>query len=152
MRLSKDGQDFIKSYESLKLRAYPDPKTGGKPWTVGWGHTGSDVAPGVVWTIQEADDAFLRDALFFEDGVTGLCPNGLTQQRFDALVSFAFNLGLAKLQSSTLLKLYKAGNYTGAANELLRWVSPGTNVEAGLRKRRTAERDIFLNNRYVMHK
>ena len=58
MKLSKDGTLLIHNFEDCKLVAYPDPKTGGDPWTIGRGHTGKDVHKGLVWTLAQCDDAF----------------------------------------------------------------------------------------------
>ena len=58
MKLSQRGKELIKSFEGLELRAYPDPATGGAPWTAGYGHTGADVRPGMAVT-QEMANAWL---------------------------------------------------------------------------------------------
>jgi lysozyme len=92
MQISEKGLALIRQFEGLRLTAYPDPATGAQPWTIGYGHTGN-VKPGQVIT-QEQADAFLRqDCARFAAGVSataGKC----TQGQFDALCSFAYNLGL----------------------------------------------------------
>lgn len=121
MRVSEAGMRLIKESEGCVLKAYPDPATGGEPWTIGYGHTGSDVRPGKVIDQAEADRLLDEDVDLFERGVNRLVVVDLTQGQFDALVCFAFNLGLGALQQSTLLKLLNARDYEGAAKQFARW-------------------------------
>ena len=155
MPTSPIGIDIIKTFESCKLTAYPDPKTGGAPWTIGWGATGPGIGPGTVWTQQQADDRLEQDVSEREALVTAAVRAPLTQGQFDALVSIVFNVGpgskwkdgiirLKSGQPSTLLSLLNARDYDGCAGQFMRWVSPGSNVENGLRRRRTVERQRFL--------
>lgn len=145
MKASDDCKYLIKLYELCRLKAYPDPKTGGEPYTVGWGHTGPGVTPSTVWTQQQADAAFSADLQRFEAGVNALVKVEMKQCEFDALVSFAYNCGLHNLESSTLLRWLNAGvERERVAGQFMRWVSPGSDVEAGLRKRRTVEKAMFL--------
>ena len=147
MKVSPEGIAMMHKFEGCKLEAYPDPKTGGDPWTIGWGHTGAEVKKGLVWTQQKADDVFISDLVRFENDVMSLVKVKLTQGQFDALVSFAYNCGsdiddddkAEGLGDSTLLKLLNAGKYDAARDQLARWISKGTPVEAGLRNRRNAE-------------
>lgn len=151
MRTSEKGQALIKSFESCKLKAYPDPKTGGAPWTIGWGHTGPEVKPGLVWTQAQADETFIVDLADFERDVESLVKVPLTQGQFDALVSFAYNVGsdideddIAEgLGDSTLLKKLNAGDYAGAADEFPKWRKPIS--LPGILRRRQAERALFLS-------
>lgn len=155
MKLSDAGAKLIKSFEGCKLTAYPDPKTGGDPWTIGWGHTGRDVKKGMTITQQQADDLFRQDVAPFENIVNDGIKVSLTQGQFDAMVSIVFNVGqggsakdgIMHLKSgnpSTLVRKLNAGDYQGAADEFPKWCSPGSNVEAGLKRRRNAERAMFL--------
>ena len=92
MKTSSNGIEMIKAHEGLVLYAYPDPGTGGEPWTIGYGHT-KGVLPGMRISEEQAE-AFLREDLAaFEKAVTDLVPIPLTQSEFDALVSFCFNVG-----------------------------------------------------------
>lgn len=149
METSNNGINLIKSFESLSLKAYPDPKTGGKPYTVGWGTTvypsGMPVKPTDSCTAAQAEAYLKHDLSRFEADVMKAVRVPLSQCQFDALVSFFYNLGYSKVKDSTLLKMLNAGNYSGAADQFLRWVSPGTAVEKGLRRRREAERKLFLS-------
>lgn len=147
MKTSPTGIELMHHFESCKLEAYPDPKTGGEPWTIGWGHTGTDVWKGLRWTQAHADYIFICDLERFEKDVMSLVKVPLTQGQFDALVSFSYNCGsdiddddkAEGLGDSTLLKLLNKGDYEGARDQLIRWVSKGTSVEKGLTRRRRAE-------------
>lgn len=142
MKISDAGLALIKHFEGCRLSAYPDPKTGGEPWTIGYGHTGG-VAKGMRWTQQQANDALRDDLCTFESAVCSYVRVKLTQSQFDALVSFAFNCGAAALRKSTLLRLLNAGDYAGAAGQFGLWISKGTPAEKGLRRRRNAEMLLF---------
>lgn len=150
MKASEQLKDFIKSKESLSLTAYPDPKTGGDPWTIGYGSTGADVRQGVVWTLEKADQRFEDDLRQFEFMVEDAVKVPLTQGQFDALVSIVYNVGpgsrykdgiirLKDGRPSTLLRKLNEGDYKNARAEFYRWVSPGSSVERGLRIRRGEE-------------
>lgn len=154
MKLSETGLAFIKKFEACKLKAYPDPKTGGAPWTVGWGATGVGVGPGTEWTQQQADARLTEDVSLRETLVNNAVTVPLTQGQFDAMVSIVFNVGqgsptrdgIIRLKSglpSTLLRKLNAGDYDGCADAFLSWVSPGSTVERGLTIRRKAERAMF---------
>lgn len=153
MKTSEKGIALIKSFESCRLKAYPDPGTGGAPWTIGWGHTGPEVKQGLTWSQEQADKALLEDLRQFEQDVASLVKVKINQNQFDALVSFAFNVGpdidadtIAEgLGDSTLLRRLNAGNYQGAADEFLKWNRAGGKILRGLTRRRAAERELFLS-------
>lgn len=137
--------DLIKQFEGCKLTAYPDPGSGGDPWTIGWGSTGAGIKKGVTWTQAQADARLVEDVRYFADGVRGLLGGAKTSDtQFGAMISLAYNVGLANFGSSTLLKLHKAGDYAGAADQFLRWNRAGGLVLAGLTRRREAERRVYL--------
>lgn len=142
-RVSPGGIDLIHSFESCRLEAYPDPgSVDGRPWTIGWGSTGPGIAKGVVWTQEQADARFAADLGRFEKAV-GLMAPVTTQNQFDALVSFAYNVGLAALNDSTLLRMHNAGNYTGAKAQFSRWSKNDGKTMAGLVRRRAAEAALY---------
>lgn len=154
MKMSKSGIDLIKSFEACKLLAYPDPKTGAAPWTIGWGATGANIKQGVVWSQQQADDRLMEDIGEREAIVGAAVKVPLTQGQFDALVSIVFNVGqgsnsrdgiirLKDGRPSTLLRKLNAMDYAGASQAFDSWISPGSSVEKGLRRRRSAERVLF---------
>lgn len=143
MRTSQNGIAVMHHYESCKLRAYPDPATGGAPWTIGWGHTGPEVRPGLVWDQSTADVVFAQDLQRFEIGVVHAVNVPVTQGQFDAMVSLAYNIGLGNFRSSTLLKMLNSGNPAGAADQFLRWNKAAGKVMLGLSRRRESERALF---------
>lgn len=139
---------LVRSFEGLCLKAVPDPKTHSDPWTIGYGHTGPDVHPGLVWTADRAAKQLEADLTATDARVTALLDKApTTQPQFDALASFAFNLGAGALARSTLLRKHRAGMYADAAAEFGRWVSPGSNVENGLRRRRAAEAALYQSGK-----
>jgi lysozyme len=144
MKISQAGIKLIESFESLRLKAYPDPGSkDGKPWTVGFGSTGPDIGPGTVWTKEQADARFAKDLARFEIGVSKSVSVDLKQHQFDALVSFAYNVGLGNFLSSTLLKMLNEGYTKNAALQFGRWNKNDGRVMAGLTRRREAERKLF---------
>lgn len=149
MQVSDAGIELIKSFEGFRANAYPDPKSGGDPWTVGYGTTkfpsGRPVKKGDYVTPAQAEMYLREDVKKFASSVDALVTVPLKQCQYDALVSFVYNLGATNFRKSTLLKKLNAKDYKGAADEFLRWVSTGSSVEAGLRRRRTAERAMFLS-------
>lgn len=149
MQVSDAGIELIKSFEGFRANAYPDPKSGGDPWTVGYGTTkfpsGRPVKKGDYVTPAQAEMYLREDVKKFASSVDALVTVPLKQCQYDAIVSFVYNLGATNFRKSILLKKLNARDYKGAADEFLRWVSPGSSVEAGLRRRRTAERDLFLS-------
>lgn len=147
MKTSPNGVAVIQYFESLELKAYPDPATGGKPYTIGFGTTvypsGAPVRPGDVCTKEQAEKYLLNDLAKFEKVVSDAVRVPLNQGQFDALVSFTYNLGPANLRSSTLLKMVNAGDFAGAAGEFKRWNKANGKVMRGLTRRRAAEQCLF---------
>ena len=141
--ISPKGISLIVQFESLKTRAYPDPKSGGEPWTIGCGHT-DGVKPGDVCTDEEALDWLREDCADAELCIEAHIEVPLNQNQRDALISFVYNLGCEKVKNSTLFHLINSGQYAAAAQQFLRWVSPGSAVEKGLLRRRTAEMKLFM--------
>ena len=139
MNISKNGIDLIKKFEGCRLTAYKCPSM---VYTIGYGHT-SGVKKGQKITQKQAE-AFLReDIKKFENGVNKYVSVPLTQNQFDALVSFTYNCGLTAFKNSTLRKKLNAKDYTGAGKELLRWNKAGGVVLDGLKRRRKAEKALF---------
>jgi len=140
--------DLIKDAEGCRLEAYLC--AAGKP-TIGYGHTGPDVTQRDVGdktiTFEEAETLLRTDLEKFSAGVENLAKVPLSDNQHGALVSFAFNVGLNNLKSSTLLKLLNAKDFTGAADQFSRWDKATVNgVKVSLRgltKRRVAEAALF---------
>lgn len=142
MQTSANGLAFIRDHEGCELHAYPDPGSGGEPWTIGVGHTGG-VKPGDTCTMQQAMQWLKEDVQEAEDAVNRLVKVELSQDQFDALVSLVFNIGGGNFAKSTLLKKINARNFEGAADEFPRWNRAAGRVMAGLTKRRHAEQSLF---------
>jgi lysozyme len=142
MRTSPVGIALIQHFESCKLEAYPDPGEGWKLPTIGWGHTGAGVTMGLRIDQARADQWFAGDLIAFECAVSGVVRVPLIQCRFDALVSFAYNV--IGWRTSTLIRLCNDGNFVAAAAEFPRWIhSGGIEIEPGLVLRRAAEQTVF---------
>lgn len=135
---------LIKQFEGCKLAAYPDPGSGGDPWTIGFGATGSGIARGVTWTQAQADARLASDVAKFAGGVDALLGSApTTAGQKAALISFSFNVGLGALKDSTLLKMHRAGDYEGAALQFNRWTKASGRELPGLVKRRAAEAAVY---------
>lgn len=169
MKASQDCRTLIAHYEGRRAEAYPDPGTGGAPWTIGIGHTGPEVKPGLVWTDAQIDAAFDVDILDHEANVWNrlLGRIEVEQCKFDALVSAMFNIGpgrpdagiqrgrdgLVVLRNglpSTLKRrigeslLIGGPTWKAVAAALLVWDKAGGKSMLGLRRRRAAEAQLFL--------
>lgn len=148
MKISRAGITLIKVSEGCVLNAYPDPGTGGVPYTIGYGTTikpdGKAVKLGESIDKATAEAYLINDLQHFEKGVNDLvAPIKLTQGQFDALVSFAYNLGLGNLASSTLLKKIKVKDFVGAAAQFPKWNKAAGKVLQGLVVRRATEKTLF---------
>lgn len=145
MPISEAGLALLRKHEGLRLKAYPDPASGGDPWTIGYGHT-RGVKRGDQITLEQAE-AFLReDAAEAENAVLRLVERPLTQGQHDALISFVFNVGEGNFAKSTLLKLINAGEMSRAADEFSKWTLAAGKRMPGLVKRRSEERHMFLSD------
>lgn len=143
-RTSDEGVRLIKYYEGVRLKAYRDAVD---VLTIGYGHTGPDVHEGMTITQEQAEKLLaLRLAMEFEPAVLGLLRIRPSQHEFDALVSFTYNVGTDAFEGSTLLRKFNAGDMMGAANEFYRWDKAGGKSLKGLRRRRAAERAMFLGS------
>ena len=140
MKTSNNGINLIKEFEGCKLSSYKCPAG---VWTIGYGHT-KNVKQGMKITNEHATNLLKDDLKTYEGYVNKYVKVKLNQNQFDALVSFTFNCGGGALKSSTLLKKLNKGDYTGAANELLRWNKANGKILAGLTRRRQAEKALFL--------
>jgi lysozyme len=108
--------------EGLRLHAYPDPDTGAEPWTIGYGCTGADIRPGVVWTKAQADAALTQRIDQLQDQLDHLLPwwREVSDARQDVLVNMAYNLGVRGLLGfHTFLAAAQAGRSAAAADDLL---------------------------------
>jgi lysozyme len=159
VKISEAGIQLIKSFEGCHNTPYRCPAA---LWTIGYGHvlypdqarlkTPERALYGIkdehnrTFEYDEIDSILEKDLERFEAGVLRLCPAAAdSQSQFDAIVSFAFNLGLGNLQASSLRMKYSRGEIEAAADEFLKWNKAGGKVLRGLERRREAERALFLS-------
>lgn len=158
MKVTPQAIDMIKHHEGVRTKPYQCPAL---LWTVGVGHVIDPKHANVplaerkalpipagwdrVLTMKEVDEILAADLQRFEAGVLRLCPGGLNPGRFDALVSFSFNVGLGNLQRSTIRMKHNRGEFDEAADAFLMWTKAGGKELPGLVKRRKDERNLYLS-------
>lgn len=142
LRLGAAGEALIKSYEQFRPTAYlPTPKD---VWTIGWGHT-HGVKQGDTCTQATAQMWLEQDVADAASTINRLVTTELTQNEFDALVSFTFNVGVGAFGGSTILKLLNEAKHAElVAPQFLRWDKQAGRTLPGLTRRREAERALFL--------
>lgn len=147
MKISSDGLDLIERFEGFRSHPYRDAVG---VWTIGYGCTqyldGRKVTGNDRPITHTQAEELLEDLCnrVYGPGVERLVKIEIDQDKFDALVSFAYNVGLANLSTSTLLRKLNAGDIEGAAAEFPKWSRAGGKVLLGLVRRRDAERLRFL--------
>jgi len=141
MRTGDAGLTLIKRFEGCVLTTY---RCGAGVCTIGFGHTGKDVKPGMAITRDRAEVLLKRDLAVVDAALERLVTAPLRQHQWDAVASLIFNIGVPAFAKSTLLRLLNAEEHGNAADEFGRWVYAGSRVLPGLIKRRAAERDLFL--------
>jgi lysozyme len=139
MNYSKRGLKLTEDFEGYRLIAYKD-QVG--VWTVGYGHT-NGVKEGDVISPEQAEQFLQDDIQVCVSWVNQHVPLAVTQGEFDALVDFAFNLGVHAIAGSTLLKYIQEGDFDAAAKEFPKWDKAGGHEVAGLLRRRMAEQAEF---------
>ncbi len=148
--VNKESLDKIRQWEGLRLTAYKDSVG---VWTIGYGHTGADVKPGMTITNARADELLKSDLRTAERAVDNAVTVPLSDNQFGALVSFVFNVGVGAFNGSTLLRKLNAGDYASVPSELARW-NKGTIkgkkvVIPGLVNRRAAEIGLWATGSFV---
>lgn len=141
MNISENGLKIIKNFEGCRLKAYKCPAG---VWTIGFGHTGKDVKEGLTITQEQAEHYLQNDIIIHSANVTRLVKVPITQNQFDALVSFEYNVGYGNFASSTMLKMINKNMFPEAAQQFDRWVYANKKRLTGLVKRRQAEKELFL--------
>ncbi len=137
-------RQFVAGWETLRLTAYDD---GGGVLTLGYGHT-AGVKAGDTCTAHQANMWLFDDLDVAAEGVRHNVTELLTQNQFDALTSFVFNLGESRFAGSTLLQMVNAGRHERAAIEFLRWNKQGNKVLRGLLARRAGEALMYARADY----
>lgn len=138
-KTSKAGIGIIKRWEGMRRHAYLCP---GNVWTIGYGHTAT-AKPGMVISRLEAENLLKQDLVRFEDAVRRYVKVPINQNQFDALVSFAFNVGTGALKTSSLLRILNEGRYRTASLQFKNWVYAGGKKLPGLINRRKSEYELF---------
>lgn len=134
---------LVGGFEGLRQMAYPDPATGGKPWTICYGHT-DGVLPGDRKSLDECKALLLSDLTAYSQGILGCTSVPLPDERFVALTSFAFNVGVQAACKSSVVRLINQGKPRQGCDALLLWDRAAGIRFPGLTKRRQAERALCL--------
>lgn len=142
-RINARGLALIKEFEGCRLSAYPDPGTGGEPWTIGFGHT-EGVGHDDKISQGEADELLLEDVEEFEIGLNNLLGNSATNDsQFSAMLCLIYNIGVGNFAKSTVLKRHRLGNYLGASRAFVLWNKAAGHAMSGLTRRREAEARLY---------
>ena len=139
MKISAEGLSLIKKFEGCELEAY---QCSAGVWTIGYGHT-KDIEEGMTITKEQAEEMLVDELHEYESYINECVTVELSQNQFDALVSWVYNLGPTNLKSSTMLKVLNSGDFDGVPAQIKRWNKAGGNVLEGLVRRREAEALLF---------
>lgn len=140
MNISENGKILIKNFEGLRLKSY---RCSANKLTIGYGHTGSDVSENLTITKQHAEKLFDMDIAIHCNNVSKLVTVPLSQNEFDALVSFEFNVGYGNFANSTMLKLLNQNKKKEASEEFTKWIYVKGIKSKGLVNRRNKEKYYF---------
>lgn len=139
-----EGLALIKKFEGCELKAY---QCSAGVWTIGYGHT-KDVVEGMEITQEEAEQMLVDELHEYESYINKYVTVALSQNQFDALVSWVYNLGPANLSASTMLKVLNSGEYEDVPAQMKRWNKAGGKVLEGLIRRREAEACLFIGKEW----
>ena len=139
METSSEGISLIQKFEGCELEAY---QCSAGVWTIGYGHT-KDVVEGMTITKEQAEQMLVDELHEYENYINEYVTVALSQNQFDALVSWVYNLGPANLKVSTMLKVLNKGQYEEVPAQMKRWNKAGGKVLEGLIRRREAEACLF---------
>ncbi|MBD2145334.1 peptidoglycan-binding protein [Sphaerospermopsis sp. FACHB-1194] len=152
-KLPLPGVALIKEFEGLYLKAYPDPLTGGKPITIGWGTTrkknGGEWKLGETITKAEAEELLMLQLENSYLPTLEKIPvwDVLNVNQQGALLSFGYNLGAnfyGAKNFESITRVLKNQQWNEIEETFVKYRNPGSSVEAGLRRRRLAEAKLFL--------
>ena len=139
-----EGLALIKKFEGCELKAY---QCSAGVWTIGYGHT-KDVVEGMEITQEQAEQMLVDELHEYESYINKYVTVALSQNQFDALVSWVYNLGPANLTASTMLKVLNSGEYEDVPAQMKRWNKAGGKVLEGLIRRREAEACLFVGKEW----
>lgn len=145
MRTGTAGLDLIKSFEGWRAEAYRDAVG---VWTIGYGHTAMAGAPrpvaGMVITRAQGEQLLRSDLLIYEAAVNQALTIVVSQNQFDALVSFCYNVGPGNFRTSSVLRYTNQGRFAEVPGRLMLWNKAKGRVLRGLTRRRTAEAALYI--------
>ena len=139
-----EGLALIKKFEGCELKAY---QCSAGVWTIGYGHT-KDVVEGMEITQEQAEQMLVDELHEYESYINKYVTVALSQNQFDALVSWVYNLGPVNLTASTMLKVLNSGEYEDVPAQIKRWNKAGGKVLEGLIRRREAEACLFVGKEW----
>lgn len=148
--LNSEGLNIIKGWEGWSATAYKDVAG---LWTIGYGHLinleTENYLLSKTLTVEEGEKLLRQDVERFENAVNNYVKVPITQNMFNSLVSFSYNVGVTAFKKSTLLSVLNNGDYIGAANQLSRWdkatVDGVKQSVTGLANRRSFEQKVFFS-------
>ena len=142
MKTTTKGVELIRKYEGFRAETYICP---GGVLTIGYGHTGKDVRPGMMITEQDALNLLHKDIFKRETQVDRVLKGAFTPNMYSAIISFVYNLGIGNFRESTLLRKININpNDPTIRAEFMRWNKVGGKVLAGLTKRREEEANLYF--------
>lgn len=144
LKISAEGLALIKKFEGCELTAY---QCSAGVWTIGYGHT-KGVEKGMTISKESAEEMLVEELNEYENYISDNVTSPLSQNQFDAMVSWVYNLGPSNLLASTLLKVLNAGDYDGVPAQIKRWNKAGGQTLDGLIRRREAESLLFQNKEW----
>jgi lysozyme len=142
MKIDDNGIEMLKHIEGLSLKAYADPPGQTKTYSIGYGHLG--VPAGSTCSPEQAEEYLREDSTHAQSVVNKTVLDFLTQGQFNALTSFIYNVGEGNFLKSTMLRLLRSHDITGAANEFQKWNKANQKVLPSLVNRRKLERAEFI--------
>jgi lysozyme len=148
-RLKKGGAaaamavTLIGGFEGLRQNAYPDPATGGPPWTVCFGET-TNVHQGDYHSIAECKTMLVQSLQKYANGISACTTVSMPDDRFVALTSFAYNVGVGAACHSSVVRLINQGKTRAGCDALMAWNKAAGITFPGLTKRRAKEREMCL--------
>lgn len=147
MKISRRGIALIAEFEGFRSTAYEDIAVPGL-WTIGYGFT-RGVRPGHTMTREQADERLRAEIAEYEAGVMRACKVPPNQNQFDALCSFAWNVGVSGMAGSSVIRAHNRGDQQAAARAFALWNKAGGRVWPGLTRRRAAEAALYLEPIYA---
>ncbi len=130
---------LVGGFEGVRQVAYPDPATKGPPWTICYGHT-QGVRPGDRMTMDECKALLRRDLDIYASGIERCVHVALPDKRYVALVSLAYNIGVARACKSSAVRLINAGRTREGCAAFMNWTTAAGIEFPGLVTRRKRER------------